>query len=74
MLMLGVVTAAIILALVGCSVEEGGGGTATPESPKMGMEAINEARAAGATPDCSKYPVWMACDPRAAPIAVKELP
>jgi hypothetical protein len=65
MVVLGVLAVAIIVglmgALVACSVEEGGGGTSTPVAPRTGMQAIEANEAAGATPDCSKYAVWMEC-------------
>jgi hypothetical protein len=54
-----VVLGMLLLACTG--VEEGGGGGSTPAAPKTGMQAIEANEAAGATPDCSKYPVWMEC-------------
>jgi len=54
-----VVLGMLLLACTG--VEEGGGGGSTPTAPKTGMQAINAAEEAGATPDCSRYPQWMTC-------------
>jgi len=61
-----VVVAVVVLGmlLLACQLEGGGGGggeTSTPAAPRTGMQAINVAEAAGATPDCGRYPQWMEC-------------
>lgn len=54
-----VAVAVLGMLLLACTGVDGGG--STPVAPRTGMQAINAAEAAGATPDCSKYPQWMKC-------------
>ena len=69
----------LLLMVLTLACELNGGGdndTSTPVPPaaREGMAALNALSAEGVKPDCSAYPVWLACDPRLAPVPVKETP
>lgn len=69
-----------VLALLLLACQLGGGGeleatpTPLPPAARSGMDAINSLEAEGLTPDCTTYPIWMACRPALAPAPSKELP
>lgn len=66
----------VMVLLLACDLGNGGDGTSTPVPPaaREGMSALNALSAEGVKADCTKYPQFMACDPRLAPVPVKELP
>lgn len=62
------------LLLLACTGTGGGDGTSTPVPPagREGMAALNALKANGVD-NCTNYPLWLACDPRLAPVP-QELP
>ncbi len=71
--------AILLLAILVLGCQLGGGGdlatpTPLPPAARTGMDALNAQSAEGLAPDCSAYPIWMACRPELAPIPQKELP